>query len=81
MVSEQVGLSGQVVQLCLFPSMRHVCKNIVDSCFVFYLHVRNETSGGEAYASLECSNCRELGHHVAACEGAVLASSTVLRIL
>ena len=43
--------------IMLFPSMRHVCENTVDACFVFHLQVGNETSGGEAFASLGYSNC------------------------
>lgn len=56
-------------------------KKIIDACFVFYLQVGNEKSGGEVFSSLGCSNCRELRYHVAACESAVLVSSTVFRIV
>lgn len=55
--------------------------NIIDACFVFHLHVGNETSQEESSTSLGCSNRRELGYHVAACDSALLVSSIVLRML
>lgn len=65
--------------LVLYQSL--VCKNIIDACFVFHLQVGNETSGAKEYAYLGCSNYIELRHHVATCKSAMLASSTVLRML
>lgn len=67
--------------IMLFSSMRHVCENTIDSCFIFHLQDGNETSAKEASASLGCSKCRELGQHVVASESEVLASSTVFRML
>lgn len=63
MVSEQVRPADHVVLMCLFPCMRHVCENTIDTHLFsnhWFAGTSLKTSGGETYVSLRYFKCGEL---------------------